>query len=132
VDPLGFLLAVVVTGASVQDRDGGMLVLEILRSRFSRLRLIWADQAYAGDLVAWLWERRPWRKIRLEIVKRPEGTKGFLLLPPRWNVERTCGGFGRYRRFAKDDEYVTRTSEAMMRVVMSHLLVRRLARMTLF
>jgi putative transposase len=132
VDTLGFLLAVVVTGASVQDRDGGMLLLETLRYQFSRLRLIWADQAYAGDLVAWIWELRPWRKIRLEIVKRPEGTKGFLLLPQRWKVERTFGWFGRYRRLAKDYEYLTRTSEAMIRVVMIHLMVRRLARMTLF
>jgi hypothetical protein len=51
------LLAVVVTAASVQDRDGAIQLLDILRSKFSRLRLLWADQAYAGDLVAWLWER---------------------------------------------------------------------------
>lgn len=104
MDTLGLLLAVVVTAASVQDRVGGMRLLETLRHRFSRLRVIWADQAYAGDLVAWLWELRPWRKIRLEIVKRPEGTKGFQLLPQRWKVERTFGWFGRYRRLAKDYE----------------------------
>jgi putative transposase len=132
VDTLGFLLAVVVTGAGVQDRDGGMLLLATLRYQFSRRRLIWADQAYAGDLVAWLWELRPWRKIRLEIVKRPEGTEGFLLLPQRWKVERTFGWLGRYRRLAKDYEYLTQTSEAMIRVVMIHLMVRRLARITFF
>jgi putative transposase len=132
VDTLGFLLAVAVTAASIQDREGGMLLLETLRHQCSRLRLIWADQAYTGDLVTWLWELRPWRKIRLEIVKRPEGAKGFQVLPQRWKVERTFGWFGRYRRLAKDYEYLTRTSEAMIRVVMIHLMVRRLARMTLF
>jgi putative transposase len=96
---------VVVTAASVQDRDGAMYLLAILRSTFSRLRLIWADQAYTGDLVAWLWGLRPWRTVRLEMVKRPEGTQGFLLLPKRWVVERTFAWLGRYRRLSKDDEY---------------------------
>jgi hypothetical protein len=57
--------------------------VDILRSKLSRLRLIWADQAYTGDVIAWLWSLRPWRRVRLDIVKRPEGTKGFLLLPER-------------------------------------------------
>ena len=122
----------VVTAASVPDRDGAMPLLEVLRGKFSRLRLIWADQAYSGELITWLWALRPWRKIRLDIVRRPEGIKGFLLLPKRWIVERTFGWFGRYRRLAKDDEYLTHTSEAMIRVAMIHLMVRRLARMTSF
>jgi putative transposase len=123
---------VLVTAASVQDRDGAMQLLVVLRHTFSRLRLIWADQAYAGDLIAWLWALRPWRKIRLDIVRRPEGAKGFLLLPKRWIVERTFGWFGRYRRLSKDYAYRTQTSEAMLRVAMIHLMVRRLARLTRF
>ena len=106
-----------------------MQLLAVLHSKFSRLRLIWADQAYAGDLSAWLWALRPWRKIRLDIVKRPEGTKGFLLLPKRWIVERTFAWLGRYRRLSKDYEYLPQTSEAMIYVAMIHLMVRRLARM---
>jgi transposase len=89
VDTLGLLLGVVVTAASVQDADGAMSLLEGLRHHFSRLRLLWANQAYRGDLSAWLWGLRPWRNVRLEIVKRPEGTTGFLLLPKRWIVERS-------------------------------------------
>jgi putative transposase len=122
------LLTVVVTAASVQDRDGAMQLLDVLRHTFSRLRLIWADQAYAGDLIPWLWALRPWRKIRLAIVKRPEGTKGFLLLPKRWIVERTLGWLNRYRRLSKDYEFLPQTSEAMIHVVMIHLMTRRLAR----
>jgi putative transposase len=105
VDTLGLMLAVVVTAAGVQDRDGAMALLVGLRHRFSRLRLIWADQAYAGDLIGWVWELRPWRNVRLEMVKRPEGAKGFLLLPNRGIVERTFAWLGRYRRLSKDDEY---------------------------
>jgi putative transposase len=123
------LLTVVVTAASVQERDGAIRLLDILRSKFSRLRLIWADQAYTGALSAWLWSLRRWRKVRLEIVKRPEGTTGFLLLPTRWIVERTFAWLGRYRRLSKDYEYLTQTSEAMIRVAMIHLMVRRLARL---
>jgi putative transposase len=119
---------VVVSAAKVQDRDGAVLLLDVLRHQFSRLRLIWADQAYAGDLVAWLWELRPWRKVRIEMVKRPEGTKGFLLLPKRWIVERTLGWFNRYRRLSKDYEFLPQTSEAMIHVVMIHFMIRRLAR----
>jgi putative transposase len=123
---------VVVTAASVQDRDGAKLLLEGLRHQFSRLRLIWADGAYAGDLLAWVWALRPWRKVRLEIVKRPKGVKGFQVRPWRWIVERTFGWLGRYRRLSKDYEYLTQTSEAMIRVAMIHLMVRRLARLTSF
>jgi putative transposase len=132
VDTLGLLLTVVVTAASVQDRDGAMHLLDVLRHRLSRLRVIWADQAYAGELIDWVWGRRPWRKVRLAIVKRPEGTKRFLLLPKRWIVERTFAWLGRYRRLSKDYEYGTQTSEAMIRVAMIHLMVRRLARLTCF
>jgi putative transposase len=123
---------VVVTAANVQDRDGAKPLLEGLRHQFSRLRLIWADGAYAGELLAWVWALRPWRKVRLEIVKRPKGVKGFQLLPWRWIVERTFGWLGRYRRLSKDYEYLTQTSEAMIRVAMIHLMVRRLARLTSF
>jgi putative transposase len=125
-------LAVVVTAASVQDRVGAVQLLDILRHQFSRVRLIWADQAYVGDLVAWVWALRPRRKVLLEIVKRPEGTKGVLLLPKRWIVERTFAWLGRYRRVSKDYEYLTQTSEALIRVAMIHLMARRLARMTCF
>jgi len=126
------LLAVVVTAANVQDRDAAITLLDPLRAKFARLRLIWADQAYGGDLLFGVWALRPWRKLRLDIVKRPEGTQGFLLLAKRWIVERTCGWFGRYRRLSKDYEYLTQTSEAMIRVAMIHLMGRRLARMTCF
>jgi putative transposase len=125
---LGWLLSVVVTAASVQDRDGAQQLLEVLRQRFARLRLIWADQAYTGDLVTWVWALRSWRHIRLEVVKRLEGLKGFHVLPKRWIVERTFGWLNRYRRLSKDYEFLTQTSETMIRVAMIHLMIRRLAR----
>ncbi len=52
-DVLGLILAVAVTGANVQDRDGGQLVLSGLKDRFARMARVWADGAYAGQLVEW-------------------------------------------------------------------------------
>ena len=119
---------VVVTGAHVQDRDGAKSLLAVLRHQFSRLRLIWADGAYAGALVDWVRALRPQRPIRLEITKRSDRLKGFGVIPKRWIVERTLGWLNRYRRLSKDDEYDIETSEAMIRVAMIQVMVRRLAR----
>jgi putative transposase len=123
---------VVVTAASEQDRDGARSLLAVLRHRFSRLRLIWADGAYAGALVDWVWSLRPWRKVRLEITKRSDTAQGFAVIPKRWIVERTLAWLGHYRRLSKDDEYLPQTSEAMLRVAMIHLMIRRLARLQCF
>jgi putative transposase len=123
------ILAVVVTAASVQDRDGAKQVLEVLRHQFSRLRRIWADGAYAGALVGWVWSLRSWRKVRLEITKRSDTAKGFEVIPKRWIVERTLGWFNRYRRLSKDYELLPETSEVVIYVVMIHLMIRRLARL---
>ena len=122
------ILAVVVTAASVQDRDGAKRVLAVLRHKFSRLRVIWADQAYAGQLIAWVKALRGYRPVRLDIVKRSAMTQGFVVSPKRWIVERTLGWFNRYRRLSKDYELLPQTSEAVIQVVMIHLMVRRLAR----
>jgi putative transposase len=119
---------VVVTAASVQDRDGAKQLLEMLRHRYMRLRHIWADGAYTGPLVEWVKGLRPQRPIRLEITKRSDAVQGFVVIPKRWIVERTLGWFNRYRRLSKDYEYDTETSEAMIQVAMIHIMIRRLAR----
>jgi len=115
----------VVHAASLQDRDGAKLVFEKIKGRFSRLRLIWADGAYAGQLVEWVKNACGWL---LEIVRRNQRAKGFQLLPRRWVVERTFGWFGRYRRLSKDYEFQTDTSENMVLIAMIQLMVHRLAR----
>ncbi len=124
VDTLGLVLAVVVHAANIEDRDGAKLVLERLRHKFSRLRCIWADSGYAGQLVTSVRQLRVSRKLRLEIVSRPESTKGFVLLPKRWVVERTFAWLSRYRRLSKDYEFHTQTSETLIHVAMINVLVR--------
>jgi putative transposase len=119
------VLAVAVHAASLQDRDGAKLVFEKVKGQFTRLKLIWADGAYAGQLVEWVKNACGWL---LEIVRRNQGVKGFQLLPRRWVVERTFGWFGRYRRLSKDYEFQTDTSENMVLIAMIQLMVHRLAR----
>ena len=120
---MGLLLLVIVDAANIQDRDGAKKVLEKAREGYGRLRLIWADGGYAGQLVQWVEETCHWM---LEIVKRSDDVKGFVVLPRRWVVERTFGWLGRYRRLSKDYEGLTQTSEAMIYAAMVHLMVRRL------
>ena len=80
VDTLGLLLLVVVHSAGAQDRDGARAVLAPLANRFSRLRKIWADNIYNGGIVEWVKNLRHRNRLDLEIVKRPEGVKGFRVL----------------------------------------------------
>jgi putative transposase len=122
------ILAVAVTAASVQDRDGAKRVLAVLRHKFSRLRHIWADGAYTGPLGSWVRALRRYRPIRLEITKRSDAVKGFVVIPKRWIVERTFGWFNRYRRLSKDYELLPETSTALIQVTMIHVMIRRLAR----
>jgi putative transposase len=112
-----------VHAADVQDRDGAKLLLKRLRGRFPRLELIWADGAYAGELVEWVKTLFGWV---LEIVKRPKGQKGFVVLPRRWVVERTLGWLGRYRRLSKDYEEREASEEAIILIAMINLMVHRL------
>lgn len=124
VDTMGMILSCVVHPADVQDRDGAELVLKDLAGHFPRLRKVWADGGYAGQLLE---KAKAWGKWVLEIVKRSDKAQGFEVLPHRWIVERTFGWLGRYRRLSKDDEVFTVTSEAMIRLAMIRLMVKRLA-----
>jgi putative transposase len=117
VDTLGLLLAVVVTGAGVDDAKAAPEVMAQLHEQeHPRLKVVWADNKYHNyDLYAWKkkqWDL-PWA---LEIVSRPDGAKGFVLLPKRWVVERTFAWLGRARRLSKDYEYRTDSSESMVRL----------------
>ena len=117
VDTLGLLLLVVVHSASLQDAAGGQLTLQRLfnqikhsvHNRWCRLKLIWADGAYA-HIVEPVRKQFGWK---LEIVRRSDDVKGFKVLPHRWVVERTFGWLGRYRRLARDYEHTVVSSETM-------------------
>jgi putative transposase len=126
VDTLGLLLLVVVHSAGTQDRDGARAVLAPLANRFSKLRKIWADSIYNGGIAEWVRNLRRRNRIELEVVKRPEGMKGFLVLARRWVVERTFAWLSFHRRLSKDYEYLPETSEAFIRIAMIRLMLARL------
>lgn len=123
VDFTGLILALVVTNANVQDRDGAKELLAETHGRLPRLRAIFADGGYAGDLIRWVKWNCGWL---LQTVLRPAGSVGFVLLPKRWVVERTFGWFGKYRRLAKDYETHAWMSETTLYAAMIHRMVRRL------
>ena len=124
VDTLGLLLVVLVTAASVQDRDGGARVLERLRFRMPSVVVVWADGGYAGRLVAYA---RQVLKVIVDIVRKPDGQRTFEVLPRRWVVERTLSWISRCRRLAHDYERLPEHSEAMVKWAMIGLMTRRLA-----
>lgn len=127
VDTAGLMLAVAVTSASVQDRIGARTVLETVRRRWPVLGLVWADQGYANSVDSTLigWCAR--RGIRMQIVRRPEGMRGFRLLPRRWVVERTFAWLGRCRRLGRDHERKPEHAEAMIKIAMIRIMAARLA-----
>ena len=124
VDTIGMLLLVAVTAASIQDRDGARPALATLHGAFPALGLIWADGGYAGRLVQWAKAKV---RIVVEIVRKPEGQRGFEVLPRRWVVERTFAWITKCRRLDRDYERLPTTSEAMVKWAMVGLMTRRLA-----
>lgn len=125
VDVLGLMLAVVVHGADIQDRDGAKLTMAKVKDKFPRLKLIWGDGGYAGQLIAWMMTFGQWV---LEIIKRNTDLTTFVVLPRRWIVERTFGWFSKYRRLSKDYESLPSSSEAMIQLAMINLMLHRLER----
>ena len=126
VDTEGLPMRVVVHSAATQDRDGGGLVLDKIRRRFSWLELIWADGGYNAWQIEAAVAKVP--VLRMEIVKRSDDVKGFVVLPRRWVVERTFSWFGRNRRLAKDFENLADTLAIFVTLASIQLAVRRLAR----
>jgi putative transposase len=114
----------VVHPANVQDAAGAKLVLVELAApgAFPRLALLWVDGAYPGAVAF----AAGYAGITLEGVARPEGAKGFVVVPRRWVVERTFGWLGRYRALSKDYEALPESSEAWIYLAMTHLMLRRL------
>jgi len=127
VDVMGFLLAVLITSAKVDDGVAAVMLLEKVDPiEYPRLQVIWGDNKYHNHaLEAWLKEHRPgWR---IEVKSPPEGSKGFVPVPKRWVVERTFAWMGRNRRLSKDYERTTSSSEATVKLANIALLLRRLA-----
>jgi putative transposase len=123
VDSLGLLLVVAVTTAKADDGTAAPQVLgKLTPAMQTRLETIWGDGRYHNRSLA-KWLKRQKRSYTVQVVSRPEGAKGFVLLAKRWVVERSIAWLGRYRRLSKDYEYETCASEAWVKVcALSHML----------
>jgi transposase len=122
VDAMGLLLAVVITAASVQDRDAARPLLWNLHRACRRIRLIWADAVYTGRLSGWAAAM----KMNLQVVAR-RNPHAFEVLPRRWVVERTFAWISKHRRTVRDYERLPASHEAMILWAMIALMTRRLA-----
>jgi transposase len=114
-----------VHAADIQDRDGGALVMTTMFGMYPFLLKLYADGGYQGPVF-----RRAVTKImkqvNVEIVKRSDHAKGFVVLPRRWVVERTLAWLGRCRRLAKDWENLNRKALAFLRLSSIRLMLRKL------
>jgi putative transposase len=127
VDTMGFLVAVLITAASLDDGAAApKLIAQLSPEDFPRMEVVFGDNKYNNHgLNAWMNANRPdWR---IEVKMKPEGSKGFVPLPKRWVVERTNAWNGRRRRNSKDYERRPESSESMIRLGGISLMLRRLS-----
>jgi transposase len=128
VDTLGLVLRVLVTAANVGEREGGKQVLKRVKQsgkQVSRLTTIWVDGGFDGEpFMQWVMNFCRWI---VQVVLRPEQTKGFTLLKKRWVVERTFGWLMGCRRLVRDYELLPETSETFIYLASIRIMLRRLA-----
>jgi len=123
VDTVGLVLAVVVTSAAISDAAGARLLFARMSGACKKLRRIWVDGPYRGKLVDWVVDHC-W--FVLQPVLRSDKLKGFVVLPRRWVVERTFAWLTHCRRLSKDYEALPASSEAMIYIAMTRVMLRRL------
>lgn len=122
VDTMGLLVVVMVTAASVQDRDSGP-VLERAKMAMPSLVLVWADGGYSRRIQEFA---AAVARIVVAMVSKLPGQRGFAPLPRRWVVERTLSWISGHRRLDRDYERRPEHSEAMIKWAMIGLMQRRL------
>jgi transposase len=125
VDAEGWLLALVVTAASVSDKAGAELLIIRLFDAFSTLKVMWADSGYEGAPLTRY--ATAIAAITIEVVRRTSPHL-FQVLRRRWVVERTFGWLMRWRRLVRDYERRPGNHEAMVYRATVFIMTRRLTR----
>jgi transposase len=129
-DTNGLLLGVVVTPASVQDRDGAKVLLCMFCHQLLSLLIIFADGGYAGKLEAFVRTMGArfgqGASFGLGIIKRLEDQKGFIVLPRRWVIERSFGWLVKQRRLTRDHEKNPRHHESFVYLAFIGVMTKRL------
>ena len=127
MDTLGLLIGVAVGVANSGDRNGLRVLLSRFRQTLIYLKKLWTDQGYDGPEMQ---EDLLELGIEQEVIGGIRKGRGFTVEPKRWIVERTFAWLGRYRRLSKDYEYLPTTSESMIYLSMTRLMLRRIAKMS--
>ncbi|MEW5542622.1 IS5 family transposase [Streptomyces cyaneofuscatus] len=125
VDTRGLPLLVMVTPASLTDRDAAKELLFRLRLMHPEITIVWADSAYAGKLVTWA---KKYLSLTIKTVSRPKDASGFIVLPRRWVVERTWAWMMHARRHARDYERLVHHSETLITWAAITHMTRRITR----
>ena len=95
------------TGASsCRLRPVDVLAQQVQKAPGKRVEVRSADAAYTGEDAAALAQEQG---AHLVAITRPEASKGFVLLPQRWVVERSFAWASRFRRLAHNDERLPST-----------------------
>ena len=125
VDSMGLLLAVLVTAADVDDAAAAANLFTRLDGQpMSKVGRMFADNKYHNHArYRWVEHNARWELV---IVRRPDGTQGWVRLPIRWTVERTFAWLGKCRRLSKDRKRSVLSSEAMIKLAMIQLMLNRL------
>jgi transposase len=121
------MLHAIVHAADIQDRDGGAMVMATMFGLYPFLLKLYADGGYQGPVFQSAM-KSIMAQVDVEIVKRSDQAKGFVLLPKRWVVERTLAWLNRCRRLAKDWECLNRKARAFLLLASIRLMVRRVGR----
>lgn len=122
-----------VHAANIQDRDGGVVVMTTLFGLYPFLLKLYADGGYQGQAFQ-QGVKKAIARVNVEIVKRSDQAKGFVVLPKRWIVERTFAWLGRCRRLAclkgmrsiKDWENLNHNALAFLKLASIRLMLRKL------
>jgi transposase len=139
IDTQGYLLAIKVLAANRSDAEGARVLLEPLKERLPRIRKLWGDTHYGGELLRWLREHLGWTGEIVKRIKAPtrgllveEGEEidwekrfpsGFQPLPRRWVVERSFAWMVRFRRLSRDYEGLPICSETFIKIAMIALIL---------
>lgn len=124
VDRLGLPWSLAVTGANISDNEAGRLIVDRLKGKVPRLKVIAADHGYKVSFVEYV-EDKGWQ---VEIAQKPESGQGFVPEKNRWMVERSFGWLNFRRRLFRDVEKTVESSEAMLRIAFISILINRLAK----
>ncbi len=122
-DTQGFLLAVKVHSAQEHDSRSGYGVLKLLKYKFERLKTVYADGGYRGELVDKVSKELG---LEMEITLRSDKSTEFKPLPKRWIVERSFAWLGDFRRLAKDYERTITSAENMIYLAFIALMLKLL------